>query len=312
MEYILTSIRLISPLILLMVFGYFLNKINILDDRSSTQISKLVLKVLLPINIFINIYRSDFITAFNSRLIVFILLCNFVGLFIMNIIAHKLTSDRRQLGVIIQDGIRGNYSILGLPLAISVYGSEMAVYMSIVIAFLTPLYNIISIMLFEHYDNLKSSFAKQLFNVFKSPLTLGSVLGVVLNLCNVVIPSFLLETLNYISVSLTAISLLNLGSTFNFKLNKNVIKPLIVILIFKMFLFPAIVIVSTSLMGFRNELLLSAAIVSAVPIAVSSYATAVCYNTDKDLANSAVVYSHVIGAISMPIMLSILMSLGLI
>ena len=301
-----------SPLILLMVFGYFLNKINILDDRSSNQVSKLVLKVLLPINIFLNIYRSDFNSAFNSRLIVLILLCNFVGIFIMNIIAHKLTKDKRQLGVIIQDGLRGNYSILGIPLATSVYGSGMAVYMSIIIAFLTPMYNIISIMLFEHYDNLKSSFAKQLFNVIKSPLTLGSVLGVVFNLCNIVIPSFLLETLNYISISLTAISLLNLGSTFNFKLNKSVIKPLIVILIFKMLILPTFIITATSLMGFRNELLLSAAIVSAVPIAVSSYATAVGYNTDKDLANSAVVYSHVICAISIPFMLSILMSLGLI
>ena len=282
------------------------------DDNTNKQMSILVFKVLLPINIFMSIYKSDFRRAFNIKYVLFLLISTFIGAIIMALIAKRLTNDPKKLGIMIQDGVRGNHSIFGLPLALAIYGEKVGVYMAIAISFITPLLNIYGLSIFEHYENIKSSFISRLLKVIKTPIVIFSVLGVVFNLANIVLPDEIYNTLNYISISLTAISLINLGSGFNLKLDKRILKYLLAIIVFKLIVLPAFTVTGAALLGFRNEELVAIFVMSSVPLAVSSYATAAIYDVDLDLANSAVVYSHIICAVTIPLILSIIISLGLI
>ena len=312
MQTLLTSIKLSSPLLLLIVLGFILKRINLLDNNSSTKLSQLVLKLILPVNIFVSIYDSDFKTAFDGRLILFIIISNIILVIIISILAHFFTKDPKQLGAFLQSCVRGNYSIFGLPLAISIYGERMAAPMALAIAFLTPLYNVYAIALFEHYQEGNSNPFGQIINVLKTPIMIATILAVVLKLLHITIPSVLYETLNYISKSLTAISLINLGSGFNFKINKNTIKLLVIALIYKLIVIPGISLPLAVNLGFRDTALVVIMVTAAVPVATSAFSTAVCYDTDIDLTNSTVVYSYVACSITIPIILAIITSLGLI
>lgn len=312
MSTLLTSIKLASPLLLLIALGYWLKKIHFLDENISIQLSQLVLKVILPINIFVSIYNSDFKTDFDSKMILFIVLSNAILCIIMIVLSHFFTKDKRQLGALMQAGVRGNYSIFAMPLAVSIYGDRIAAPMAIAIAFLTPLYNVYSVALFEHYENGEPNYLRQFVKVMKTPIMVATILAIVFKIFDVVIPEVLYETLNYISKSLTAVSLMNLGLSFNFKINKKIIKLLVVALVFKLVIVPLVSIPAAIYLGFNNTALVVILVCATAPVATSAFSTAVCYNTDVELTNSAVVYSYIFCAITIPIFLSIVTSLGLI
>lgn len=312
MNVFLKSLELAAPLLLLTASGYFLKMINLLDEQSSKKLSKLVLYVILPVNIFVSIYDSDFKTAFDLKLVLFIIISNIV-LCILSVIVSKLvTKNKQQLSALMQVCVRGNYSIFGLPLIVSIYGQKAAAPMAIAIAFLTPIYNVYSIGLFEHYQDRRISIRKQLLNIVTTPITIATILAIVFNLANIVLPSFLYVTLSYISKSITAISLINLGSSFNFKVNKNLLKLITIGLVFKLLLVPTLSISSAIALGFKDVALLVVVVTSMVPVATSAFSTAVCYNTDIDLTSSTVVYSYVFCAITIPVFISIVTVLGLI
>lgn len=312
MDALITSIKLASPLLLLIALGYYLKKIKFLDENISVQLSQLVLKVILPINIFVSIYNSDFKTDFDTKMILFIVVSNVVLSIGMIILAHFVTSDKRQLGALMQAGVRGNYSIFAMPLAISIYGDKIAAPMAISIAFLTPLYNVYAVAIFEHYEDGDPNYLKQLIRVLKTPIMIATILAVAFKLFDVVIPSVLYETLNYISKSITAVSLMNLGLSFNFKINKSTIKLLAIALVYKLVVVPLVSLPAAIYLGFNHTALVVILVCATAPVATSAFATAVCYDTDIELTNSAVVYSYVFCAITIPIALAIITTLGLI
>lgn len=312
MNIFIKSLELASPLLLLTALGYFLKTRKMLDEKTCKSISRLVLDLILPVNIFISIYDFDFRSAFDLKMIIFIIVSNIALTILMTIIAHLLSKDKRKLGAMMQAGVRGNYSIFALPLAVSIYGSKAAGPMAIAIAFLTPIYNVYAISLFEHYQDGNISIGKQIINVLKTPIMIATIIGVIMNLCNVYIPEPIYQTLSYISKSITAISLINLGSSFNFKINKNLIKYISVVLIFKLVITPLLLLPSAIGLGIRNTELIVILVTATAPIATSAFSTAVCYDTDIELTSSAVVYSYVFCAITIPLFLSILFSMGVI
>ena len=312
MSVFIKSLELASPLLLLTLLGYGLKKGRMLDDDSCIAISRLVINLILPVNIFVSIYDSDFKSSFNLKMILFIVISNFAVIVLMVILAHMLTKDKKKLGALCQAGVRGNYSIFGLPLAISIYGNKVAGPMAIAIAVLTAIYNVYSIGVFEHYEDGNISLGKQIINVLKTPIMIATVIGVAINLLNISIPNFLYQTLSYISKSITAISLINLGSSFNFRINKNLIKYVVIILVFKLLFLPLVSLPAAVAIGLRNTELVVVLVTATVPIATSAFSTAVCYNTDIELTSSAVVYSYIVCGLTIPIFLSALFSMGLI
>lgn len=312
MSIFLKSLELASPLLLLTALGYFLKKIRLLSNETSVVLSKLVLNVILPVNIFVNIYDSDFKSAFDIKLVLFILISNALFTILAIFISKLVTKNKKQTSALMQVCVRGNYSIFGLPLIVAIYGQIAAAPMAIAVAFLTPIYNIYAIGVFEHYQDRRVSIRKQIMNIFSTPLFIATIIGIVLNLANIKLPSFIYETLVYISKSITAISLINLGSSFNFKINKSLFRLLTIGLLFKLVLVPVLSIPAAIALGFRDVSLLVIVVTSMVPIATSAFSTAVCYNTDIELTSSAVVYSYVFCAITIPIFISIVTVLGLI
>lgn len=312
MSVFLKSLELAAPLLILTGLGYFLKRIGMLSNETSVKLSKLVLDVILPVNIFVSIYDSDFKTAFDLKLVLFIVISNIVVTILAIIVSKLSTKNKRQLSALMQVCVRGNYSIFGLPLIISIYGQAAAAPMAIAIAFLTPVYNIYAIGLFEHYQDRRVSIRKQILNIFSTPISIATFVAIVFNLTNFVLPSFIYETLVYISRSITAISLINLGSSFNFKINKSLLRLLSIGLIFKLVVVPTLSIPTAIALGFKDVSLLVIVVTSMVPIATSAFSTAVCYDTDIELTSSAVVYSYVFCAVTIPIFISIVTVLGLI
>lgn len=312
MSTFIKSIELSSPLLLLIALGYFIKRIKMVNEEVSVDLSKIVLNILLPVNIFLNIYDSDFETAFNGKLVATIVLANILLTIVSIGFVHLFTKDHRSLSAMMQVCVRGNHSIFGIPLGISICGNIVGAPMSILSGILSGIYSIYAIFLFEYYQTTNKNKLSVVLNVLKTPLTLSVIFGILFNVLRINIPEICYTTLSYMSKSLTGISLINIGISFNFAIDKNCVKLLIPSVLYKILIMPALSTTLGALLGFRNENLVIILVLSAVPVALACFPTANCYDTDLELTKAATVYSHVGCALTIPLMLSIVKILGLI
>ena len=65
------SLNATMPLFIMMVLGFWLKKINFLDEHSTKKINQLVFKIFLPALLFIDLAKEDFITIWDTKMVVF-------------------------------------------------------------------------------------------------------------------------------------------------------------------------------------------------------------------------------------------------
>ena len=125
MDSFLTSVNAVSAMAVPLLVGILLHALHVLDDDFNQTVSNLIYSVCLPISLACSMYASDLRSAqlpFGAIAyvavvlgVVFTLLCIFV---------RRNMPDGRKAGSIVQGCFRGNASIYGLPLAISLYGEN--------------------------------------------------------------------------------------------------------------------------------------------------------------------------------------------
>lgn len=71
MSSIALAFSVVCPLLLMMMLGYFLRQVGMLNEDFLKQLNKFCFTVFLPMILFINVYDSDFSSSFQPELIIF-------------------------------------------------------------------------------------------------------------------------------------------------------------------------------------------------------------------------------------------------
>ena len=311
MQVILTSFRIVIELLILIGVGMLLKKYNVVSGSTIKQMNRLVMLIFIPVNIFISIYNSDFETDFDGRYIIFIMAMGVITCIGGVILGRVLTKKSQEQSAFAQASVRPNDGIFGLPLAHAIYGDPVDGIAAISCAFLAPFFNFFAVVLFEKYAGGKVSPGKMLLKIIKNPIIIASIVAIIIKIFAIPLPAVIYNSVNYLSKGCTGISLLVLGTSFNFRNNAS--KKLIATgLIYKMMIIPLIAILTGLLFSYRDAQLVSIIAMFASPCAVSAYSMAAGYDTDLDLTSSIVVYSYVVCLVTLPIIISAVRLLGLI
>lgn len=148
---ILTAVNAVLPIILLILLGYALKRIKLLNKEFLKIGNKLVFKVLLPVMLFINVYNADF-KSFRWDVILYSLIVIVIifGLGFLTSILITKRNDRR--GVILQCTFRSNFAIIGTSLAVALAGAnellstDISATVAIIQAFSIPLFNVLAVV----------------------------------------------------------------------------------------------------------------------------------------------------------------------
>lgn len=324
---LLFTINAILPIILPILLGYFLKRINFLSKEFLNEANKFTFKILIPILLFSNLYLAD-ITTINWAFVGFsagaILILFFVGLLITLIIP-----DRKQKGVILQASFRSNYAIIGIPLATMLGGELAKAEASVVAAVSVPLFNmlaVIALSIFDHSEDSKVSFKDVLIKIIKNPLIIGVFCGLVVCMINTIINinggnvseflntnmSFLPTTIKNIANLATPLALIVLGGKFEFKAVKSLWKQLTLSVTLRLVITPLIFLVIAYFLGFNSATQFAILIaLFATPIAVSSAPMAAQMGQDEELAGQIVVWTSALSAFSLFIIIFICAQIGI-
>lgn len=328
MDSFLLTINAILPIIIPILLGYFLKRIHFFSDNFLKEANKLVFKIFIPILLFSNLYLADLSKVnwgFVGYATVMVLCLFFIGLGLV-----FFFKDNKQKGVILQAVFRSNYAIIGIPLATALGGEAAGAEASIVAATTVPLFNIlavISLSIFDHEAGNKISIKSILYKIVTNPLIIGVACGLVvcgINMGLNTIPdvnvkeflnnyvSFIPSTITSLGKNLaTTVALIVLGGKFEFKAVKFLWKQLSVSVVMRLLIAPAIGLTIGYFIGFKDPVQFAIMIaLFASPIAVSSAPMAAQMGQDETLADSIVVWTSALSAISLFVII-IICSAGL-
>lgn len=316
MDNIIVSFNVIAPVFFLMVLGYLLVNYTSLADRQLTkQANAIVFKIFLPCMLFYNVYQSDIGAEIQSRIklciwaaggliILFILLC---------LIVPKVVKQENQQGVVIQGIFRSNYVIFGVAVVQNMYGSKSTTTAAILSAILVPMYNFLAVVALSIFgEKRETDWKKIIMDIIKNPLILSSMLGVVLSLLGIRLPTAVDTTVQDLAKLSTPIAFMILGGDLDFSKVKGNLKLSSVVLTIKLVILPLIMIPMVVMMGYKDADLLSALLAYQTPVAVSSYIMAQQAGADGQLAGQLVVFSSVLSIFTLFVTIFILRTMGML
>jgi len=310
MDSLIFSINAVLPLVTLAALGYILRRIKVISPEWASGANRLCYRTFLPVMLFMNIYGAEHLSAINWGLTIFatagILFAFSTGFAVLYIFSVQ----NRHRSVIWQTTFRSNFAILGMPLAISLFGREGGQSAAVLSLFTIPTFTVLSVVVLSGKLNIGGI----VVSIIKNPLIIGVLLGFIvlavqINLSKI---PFLFSVLNSLSQVASPLMLIALGAQFNFKATRGLLKPLAIGVGMRLLFVPAAVLCVAFIFFPRFHGADFAALISlfAAPVAVAATVMAVEMGGDGELAGQMLFWTTVLSAVTIFMFVFIFKALG--
>lgn len=315
MEQLIFSLNATIPVFLVMVIGYVLKNLHVVDEPFVKTLNSFNYKITLPVLLFRDIAESDFYSVWDTKYVLYCFLVTLVSITAIWILAGIFYKNKAQLGEFIQASYRSSAAVLGIAFIQNIYGnSGMAPLM---IIGTVPLYNVAAVLVLSFtgpnsHGLDKESLKASIKGILTNPIIIGIALGMIVSACRIEFPVIVTKTISNISVLATPLALIGLGAGFEGRKALKEIKPTIVASLLKLVVLPAVFLPLAIHMGFTNEKLVAILIMLGSPTTVSCYIMAKNMGHEGVLTSSVVVATTFLSSITLTAYLFLLRSMGLI
>lgn len=286
-ENLMFSLNATVPVFMMMVFGWFVHKVKLLDERSTAQINKFVFRTLLPALLFMDLSTADFRAVWDTKFVVFCITATLISVGIACLYS-LLNKDKCERGEIIQASYRSSAAILGIAFVKNIYGE--ATMAALMIVGTVPIYNIIAVITLSltssDKNNTKSKkalFLNTLKGIATNPIILGIAVGIIWSLLEIPQPVILSKSVSYLANMATPLSLIALGASFKFEDAKGKLPVTLGIVFIKLVLFCGIFLPIAVKLGFRGEKLI------AILVMLGSATTGSCFVMSKNFGHKGTI-----------------------
>ena len=310
MENLMISANAVLPMCLIMALGYGTRRLGWIRREEISAINKIAFRIFLPCLLYYNVYCSDLSGSFDPLLMAYAVggvLLTF-GLSLGYTLLTEKLPERR--GVMIQGMFRSNYVIMGIPVATALLGADQLGTVSILIAVVVPLFNMLSVVVLEVFRGQKPKPLHILGQIAKNPLVIGSVLGILTLTAGIRLPHILEQTIQNISAIASPLQLFLLGAFFQFSGLKTYRRELVTVSAAKLIVAPGLFLGLGALLGFRGVAFVSLIGIFASPTAVNSFTMAQQMGGDAELAGDIVVTTSAVSILTMFLWIFLFKSLG--
>ena len=299
-QHFIVAVKAIIPLFILIGMGIYVRWRKMLTDTELTHVNAMIFRVFFFCMMFYNMYTTTIATAFRPRLMAFTVTALFVMLLVSGIVVCTVEKDNRSRGAMLQGLFRSNFVLLGLPLVENIFGPEAVAVPTMMIAVVSPIYNIVSIFILESFRgkghfSLASSFAK----VLQNPMIVGALLGLFFVITGISVPEPLLKPVRQIAYCTSPVALLILGASFRFGTVSEEKRNLAILVLGRLLVIPALVMGTAYYMGFRGVDFVTILCIFATPCAVASFAMAQQLGSNAELAGNGVVVTSAFSSITL-------------
>ncbi len=285
----IVSLEAVLPIAILIGLGLLAKKMQLLTQEEIAHVNKLVFKILFFCLLFQNMYQADFSIAFQPQLLMFTFVAILATVAIAALIVCRLVQDGKRRGAMIHSIYRSNFIIIGIPVAANLYGYDKIAITAMLITVVIPLYNVLAVTIFETFRGNEIKLKPVLLGIAHNPMILGCVIGIIFNLCHIVVPNAILKPIFQVGSATTPLALILLGASFTIS---SVMKDHLSIMLCtlgRLVIAPAIILPIAVWLGYRNIELVSLMTVFAAPCAVVGFTMAQQMDSDYELAGNCII-----------------------
>ncbi|MCD8019639.1 MAG: AEC family transporter [Clostridiales bacterium] len=270
MDSFLIAINVVTPLFIYMLIGIFIRQRGILSADHFRSLNNMLFQVILPITLFIDIYEADVSSSIRPMIFTGVL-AGVIFFYLMTwITISHLVKKQEDKVTIIQAIYRSNYVLFGTSIGLHLCGSDGMALISSLAALVVPLYNILSVILFELNRDGNIKPIEIIKNIFKNPLVDAGLFGIIFSLFHITIPAILLNSLESLGNTASPLALVALGGMLHIKSLLNHKKYLLITMTGRLIIIPFLAILAAVTLGLRGDALVAIMAVFAVPTAVAS------------------------------------------
>lgn len=311
LEILLYAGRAIMPLLLTMALGCWLRRSAHWSDDFYRQLNSFCFHVLLPVQLFLNVYAIEDLSVLNWRLLGFIVLC-IVGAAGLGVaVAPLFARERAQRVVIAQATFR---AIMGIPLASALGGQDALIFASLVTSVCVPVFNMLAVLMLTAYstDGKSISWREEVRQIFRNPLILGALAGLVTVLVRQLLPQVdgqpvfslrsslpsIYKACSDLSKVASPLVLLILGARLRFDAVQGLWKKILAAVSMRLVVVPLIVLTLVLLLreplGLTTVEMPTIVAIFCSPVAVTSAVMVQEIGGDEQLAQQVVAWSSVL------------------
>lgn len=316
MENFIYSVNVTLPIFLVMVIGYALKQIGMLNDNFVTVANKFNFKVTLPFMLFRDISSVNIKEVFDLKYVLFCALVSTACFWIIWGGTKLFLKEQSMRGAFVQASFRSSAAVMGLAFIQNIYGTSAMGPLMIVSA--VPLYNIFSVIVltFEgshaEHENSGEKIREACVNIAKNPIILGILLGLIVGLLGIDFPMFVDKTVGTVAQMATPLALITIGAGFEGRKALAKMKPTMAAALIKLVIQPLVFLPLAAWMGFSGEKMIAILIMLASPTTPSCYIMAKNMDNDGVLTASVIVTTTLLAAFTLTGWIFILKTVGLI
>lgn len=308
---LIQTLSITVPVVLLVVLGVYLRHKQHIDDAFVSTSSRLVFNVSLPVLMFLAIVTADMSVSEHLPLVWFSLGASLAAFAFVFAVSKLLRVSPRRHGAFVQGAFRSNLGIVGLALCLNAYPEEGAILGALVLAVVTPVYNLLSVWVLASGDK-NISWGQQLITTARNPLIIAIALAGVVRGFGQELPQVLLQTGDILAGLTLPLALIGIGASLT--MNRELVANSVVwsAVALKLVVLPVLIIVSAVYIGITGAALGVIALMFASPTAAAAFVMAKSMNADSRLTADVIALSTLGSGVTVTTIIYVLNLSGLL
>ncbi len=222
MEHAVFALETVLPVFFVILIGALLRSKGLIDARFVSVSSRLVFTVSLPALIFSSIAVTDFFAIFEWREVAVVAAVTVLVYGIANMVARLRISVPASRGAFVACSFNGNVAIFGLAILSSVFGEEGLARGAVLLSFMMPLYNGLTVMGLLHQvrgdGEEGAGGGAMLIRLLTNPLILAALAALPFSLSPLSLPDPAMDTIRYLARMTLPLALIGIGASLRFDL----------------------------------------------------------------------------------------------
>lgn len=270
----------VAMLYVIMAVGAVINKIGIISDEGSANISRLIIYVTMPCAILSGITSSKGIAKSEALMIFVIFTISFILLIILSYFFSKILFVDKTYKPFYQFiAMFGNVAFIGIPMSIAIIGEHAILLTSVTVMLYNVMFFSYGVYLLNKTSEKKKK-NKSILLALLNPGSISAVLGLILFFLDIEIPALINKPIDMLGSLTSALAMIVIGVSLNKIKIRKVVKDYkaIIIVLQKMLLCPILLALLLKFIGLTGIGAMVAIILAGMPVSMSSAIVANEYN----------------------------------
>lgn len=249
MQSFLSAINTVGPIIIIILLGFFLRKIKVIDEIFTKGVDKVVFWVFLPVMLFNTMATSEIGEMIDAKIFLLMPILVIVYTLVLCFVVPKFEKDKTKIPVIIQAIFRFDNLIYAIPVGAALFGNEALKVVATTSLIIMPLLNVVAVIVLSYFTGSSVDVKGLIKRIVTNPFIIGACLGMIVMLLRVKLPTMILKTSGELSDVAIPLALISLGGQLNFTSVKKNIKLNMIVVVGRLIIPPIVSVLIAYFLG---------------------------------------------------------------